>query len=72
MYRRIVENKSKFPVQRKVKITPKAIYKSKVEFGPWYVQQLQQNCLAVAAGYFFWPGIPQSVYTVAATIAKLF
>lgn len=71
MYRRIVENKAKFPVEREIKMRPKEIYKSKAEFGPWYAKQLQQSCLVIAVGYFFCPGLSKFVCTTAATIGRI-
>ena len=57
MYRRIAENKAKFPAPRKVKTSKKKIYKSKVEFGPWYTDQLHQFCQIIGMKFLFWPGV---------------
>lgn len=64
MYRRIAENKAKFPAPRKVKMSPKTVYKSKVEFGPWYTNQLHQYCQIIGMNFLFWPGVIFTVFEI--------
>ncbi|CAI6349332.1 unnamed protein product [Macrosiphum euphorbiae] len=66
MYRRIAENKAKFPAPREVKTSPKTIYKSKVEFGPWYTNELQQYFQIIGVKFFFWPGVFTTVAEIVA------